>query len=44
NVNNGSSTELEEDEGELEPSINEDENSEEETSHINSMLLNQLPM
>ncbi|CAM4770426.1 unnamed protein product [Rotaria magnacalcarata] len=35
NVNNGSSTELEEDEGELEPSINEDENSEEETSHIN---------
>ncbi|CAF2136378.1 unnamed protein product [Rotaria magnacalcarata] len=42
NVNNGSSTELEEDEGELEPSINEDENSEEETSHINSMLLNQL--
>ncbi|CAM4948109.1 unnamed protein product [Rotaria socialis] len=42
NVNNGSETELEGDEGESEPCVNEDENSEEETSHINSMLLKQL--
>ncbi len=40
NVNNGSSAELEEDEEQSEPSINEDESSEEETSQINSMLLN----
>ncbi len=40
NVNNGSSAELEGDEEQFEPSVNEDESSEEETSQINSMLLN----
>ncbi len=40
NVNNGSSAELEGDEEQSEPSVNEDESSEEETSQINSMLLN----
>ncbi len=40
NVNNGSSAESEGDKEESEPSVNEDECSEEETSQINSMLLN----